>query len=272
MQSITDKNNFIKYLYCAFGHIAYTYVCTVTIYKHHIGLLTGILIIFFALLYSIHLTETQLLAETSVPVAFPYKNIALTFDDGPYGNSTQQVLDILKNNDVKATFFIVGKNAEHYPSQVIAEVADGHIIGNHSYNHAHLGHVPLSQLKNNLQQAERVIQSLTGLRPHLFRAPYGDTSPSAIKEIQHEGYVVVGWTVDPNDWNDNKMSSDAIIQYVITHARQNSIVLLHDGRDTQVNYSRDNMIGALPQIIIRLKQHGYRFVTADKILNQKPYY
>jgi peptidoglycan/xylan/chitin deacetylase (PgdA/CDA1 family) len=241
-------------------------------HKHHIGLFIAIGIVFFGVLYDIHFTEQQLLAAVPVPVTFPYKNIALTFDDGPYGNATQQVIDILKKNNIKATFFIVGKNAEHYPSQVKQEVADGHVIGNHSYDHSHtLSRMPVAQLKNNIDHTEQILMTLTGLQPRLFRAPYGDTSPGMIKELQREGYVIVDWNVDPNDWNQNN-TSEVIVQYVVSHARKNSIVLLHDGRDTRPNYSRDNMLNALPQIITKLQQHGYTFVTVDKILNQKPYH
>jgi peptidoglycan/xylan/chitin deacetylase (PgdA/CDA1 family) len=212
------------------------------LHKHPIGLLVEIIILFFGILYAIHFNEQRLLKRLPVPVAFPYKTIALTFDDGPYGNSTQQVLAILKNNDVKATFFIVGKNAEHYPSQVKQEVAEGYVIGNHTYDHAHAGHLPLAQLKDTVRHAEQILISLTGLRPRLFRAPYGDTSPAMLNELHHEGYVIVDWNVDPNDWNNDIVNTDMIVQYVVTHAHNNSIVLLHDGRDTQVNYSRDNML------------------------------
>jgi peptidoglycan/xylan/chitin deacetylase (PgdA/CDA1 family) len=171
------------------------------------------------------------------------KDIALTFDDGPYGKPTQQILDILEKENIHATFFVVGKNALKYPDLVKREIIDGNEIANHSFDHSeYLATMSSEDLKINLAKAEKAIASVSGLYPQVFRAPYGSTSPAMLKEIGYEGYTVVGWDIDPNDWDYEKSPKEKIIKYVLDNAKPNAIVLLHDGRDIQINYPRDNTI------------------------------
>ncbi len=199
------------------------------------------------------------------------KLVALTFDDGPYGSTTDAILNILEQKRVLATFFIIGKNAELYPEQVKREVADGDIVGNHSYSHSHdLPIMASSTLRADMTHAQAIIIHEASVQPHFFRAPYGSTTPQMIQEIQNEGYVFVGWDVDPNDWN-NANSSAAIISYVESKVKPNDILLFHDGHEEGTTYSRDNTIQALPIVIDGLKKQGYTFVTVDKLLHTSAY-
>ena len=210
------------------------------------------------------------------------KRIALTFDDGPYGTSTAQILSILEREHVLATFFLIGKNVVQHPDQVRREVIDGDVIGNHSYSHSRLLPVmATSTLHDDISQAQSVIMQATSLQPdtlhipqlfripHLFRPPYSSTSPGMIKEIKSEGYVFAGWSIDPKDW-DNNNSSGTVVSNVLNYAKPDGIIIMHDGHEYGTDYSRENTIEALPIIIESLKKEGYQFVTIDKILGVKP--
>lgn len=197
--------------------------------------------------------------------------IALTFDDGPYGTPTNQILDILKEKNVKATFFVVGKNVEKYPEIAIRELVEGHVVGNHSYDHAHMGEYSADQLDTNLQKSEKVIVQTIGVAPALFRAPYGMTSPTMITDLSEEKFTYVGWNEDPDDWDFTDQPSDKVLKDVLQHARPDGVIILHDGRDVQVNYPRSNTISALPYIIDHLRNRGYTFITVDTMLNIAPY-
>lgn len=205
-------------------------------------------------------------SSAPLPLAVPAKEVALTFDDGPYGTSTQQVLDILEQEHVHATFFLVGKNVEKYPALAKEIVADGNMIGNHTYDHPKdLTKMSLSRMRKELSGAEAAIASTTGVHATLFRPPYGNLTKKLRARIQKEGYTIVMWNVDPTDWDYTHSSSTVIEQNVLHHLMPHIILLLHDGRDIHVGYPRDNMVTALPLIIKDLKQHGYTFVSADKL-------
>ena len=193
------------------------------------------------------------------------KEIALTFDDGPYGTATADVLSILEREKVHATFFLIGKNVDEYPELAKREVADGDLIGNHSYDHsAKLSSLSAKAFELNLLHTELSIASSTNVSPTIFRPPYGLMSDTMRQVLSKDGFHSYLWTVDMEDWNHN-VSSAAIIKGVLEQVRPGSIVLFHDGRDTHVGYPRDNLINALEPIIDDLKSDGYTFVTVDKL-------
>jgi chitin deacetylase len=206
-----------------------------------------------------------LAAETTAPST---KEIALTFDDGPYGTSTAEVLNILEKEQVHATFFLIGKNVDEYPALAQREVADGDLIGNHSYDHSMtLASLSPIAFELNLLQAQLSIASTTGVFPKIFRPPYGLLSGTMRRILSKDGFQIDMWTIDTEDWNYQKSPSATIIKDVLTQAKSNSVILFHDGRDTKVGYPRDNLITALPVIIDDLKQDGYTFVTIDKLIS-----
>lgn len=196
----------------------------------------------------------------------PVKEVALTFDDGPYGTSTQQVLDILEKEGVHGTFFLIGQNVEHYPSLAKEIVQDGNVVGNHTYDHPkNLTSMPLHQVQEELSKTERAIASTTGVSTNFFRPPYGNLTKKLKREIIKEGYTIQLWNVDPRDWDYASSTSLVIEQHILSHLKTHMVIVLHDGRDTQIGYPRDNLIGALPIIIENLKRLGYRFVTVDAL-------
>lgn len=203
----------------------------------------------------------------------PDKTIALTFDDGPYGTSTEKILDILKSEGIHATFFLIGKNVEKFPALAREIIADGNVIGNHSYDHSkNLSSLTTNDFEQNLENSEQAIFANTGLKPKLFRPPYGRTSTNMLFLLKADGYTNVMWNIEARDWDFYNSSAQNIFQTIVSQARPNAIILLHDGRDVLINYPRDNTVQALPKIIESLKKQGYTFVTVDKILNKKPYW
>ena len=192
--------------------------------------------------------------------------VALTFDDGPDPKWTPKILDILKAENVKAAFFLVGANAEKYPDLVRRIVAEGHEIGNHTYYHPNLAECWPEHIRLELNATQLLLETITGRSTTLFRPPYlADTSPSKITELtplqlaQELGYLVVLENIDPQDWA--RPGADVILQRVKQQRRDGSIILLHDaGGD------RAQTVEALPQILDYLKTRGDSVVLISTLL------
>jgi cellulose synthase/poly-beta-1,6-N-acetylglucosamine synthase-like glycosyltransferase/peptidoglycan/xylan/chitin deacetylase (PgdA/CDA1 family)/spore germination protein YaaH len=193
--------------------------------------------------------------------------LALTFDDGPDPEWTPQILDILKAKHVKATFFIIGENAEAYPQIVQRMVEEGHDVGNHTFTHPNLADTPGPAVVLELNATQRLFQALTGRTLRLFRPPYlGDAEPSdegdlrPVELAQSLGYMTIGMHVDPVDWE--LPGVPAILHRVLAavHSKnpdiRGNILLFHDaGGD------RSQTVAALPLVIDALRAQGYHFVT-----------
>jgi len=197
--------------------------------------------------------------------------VALTFDDGPDEKWTPQILDILKRENVRASFFVIGGNGQANPELVKRLVAEGHDIGNHTFTHPNLGEVPGEITVLELNATQRLIESLTGRSTRLFRAPYfGDAEPTSPDEVEPAarakelGYIIVGLRVDPDDWA--LPGADAIVQRTVDGLtnpdpdRRGQVVLLHDGGG-----DRSQTVAALPTLIRELRRRGYRFVTVSEL-------
>jgi len=209
-------------------------------------------------------------AGTVLPVK---KEIALTFDDGPYGEPTIEILDILKKEKINATFFVLGENVKKYHAITKEIVLNGNVIGNHTYDHPkNLATMASSDFDSELSKTENDIYLLDNVKPKLFRAPYGLTSPEMLNELKKDNYTLVRWNIDTKDWNYSKATPSLIEKGVLQKAKPNAIILFHDGRDTHIDYPRDNLIKALPDTIDELRKEGYTFVTVDNLLNKKAYY
>lgn len=199
--------------------------------------------------------------------------VALTFDDGPDPTWTPKILDLLKAEQVPATFFVIGENGQANPQLIKRIVAEGHDIGNHSYTHPNLGELPAKVTDLELNATQRLIESLTGRSTTLFRAPYfGDAEPTTPDEVdpivraRQLGYLTVGLHVDPDDWA--KPNADAIVARTVegvtarapNDTGHGQVVLLHDGGG-----DRQQTLQALPRIIHELRARGYRFVTVSEL-------
>jgi cellulose synthase/poly-beta-1,6-N-acetylglucosamine synthase-like glycosyltransferase/peptidoglycan/xylan/chitin deacetylase (PgdA/CDA1 family)/spore germination protein YaaH len=192
--------------------------------------------------------------------------ISITFDDGPDPRWTPEILDILKAAQVKATFFLVGVNAERYPALVRRMVDEGHEIGNHTYYHPNLALCWPEHVRLELNATQLLIESITDRATTLFRPPYAaDTSPSRLEELvplqiaQDLNYLVVLENIDPQDWA--RPGTDIIVQRVKQQRRDGNIILLHDaGGD------RSQTVAALPQILDWLHTRGDTVVPLSKLL------
>ena len=190
--------------------------------------------------------------------------VALTFDDGPDPRFTPQVLDVLNQHNVKATFFLMGARADKYPELVRRIVEEGHIIGNHTYWHPNLVEEgDIATLETELLRASDTIENLAGYRPKLFRAPYGFLYNELVERVAELNYTIVGWSADSLDWQE---SPPNVIAYnVLSNTEPGAIILMHDGGEWDAD--RTVTIEALNIIIPTLKEQGIEFTTVPDLLN-----
>jgi len=186
------------------------------------------------------------------------KVVALTIDDGPHYKTTPMILDILKEKDVKATFFVLGKNAEKNLQIVVREVAEGHEIASHGYSHRKFNRLSVREIQEEIEKTERILLQ-AAVKPKFFRPPYGAYNNRMVSTVKDKGYTTVLWSVDSNDWR--LLSVDKMVKNVVDAVSPGKIILVHDGQ-----YPLPT-IAALPTIIDRLHEQGYEFVTVSELLN-----
>jgi peptidoglycan-N-acetylglucosamine deacetylase len=190
------------------------------------------------------------------------KVIALTLDDGPWPNTTLQMLDILKQNDVKATFFWVGQTLQAHPEIAKRVVAEGHAIGNHTWHHWYR-RMDQATAKSEIERTNELIYKTTGVKTTLFRPPGGVLNNGLAAYAKSQKYTVLMWSQTSAD-TDPRAKSQVFVKNVLRDAKPGSIVLMHDGGG-----DRKRTVQALPEIISKLKQQGYRFVTVPELLEMQ---
>ncbi|EOT24533.1 hypothetical protein C805_02745 [Eubacterium sp. 14-2] len=181
------------------------------------------------------------------------KKIALTFDDGPHPQYTPEMLEALKERNVKATFFLLGEEVEKYPEIVKQIQEEGHLIGNHSYKHEQLSKLPMEQACSQVTRTNELIYAITGVYPSYLRPPFGDWHEKLDGEVN---MVEVLWDVDTLDWSSQNHSN--IVNRAMKNLHENDIILMHDGYETSVT--------AAMEIIDTLQSQGYEFVTVDELI------
>ncbi|MEW9697782.1 polysaccharide deacetylase family protein [Paenibacillus sp. SI8] len=191
------------------------------------------------------------------------KKVALTFDDGPDTRFTPKVLDVLKANQVKATFFLLGSQSSAYPDIVRRIVKEGHIIGNHSYSHANLPKLTADSFQSQIESTESVLQGLIGYAPKLIRPPYGAINEEQVRWMADHHYLIVNWNVDSLDWKSLK--SDQVLHNIMQQMKPGSIILQHSGGADSQDLS--GTVQALGPLISKLKAAGYSFVTVPDLLH-----
>ena len=179
--------------------------------------------------------------------------VALTFDDGPSQYWTKGLLDGLKERNVKATFFLIGANVEGRESLVERMVAEGHLIGNHTYSHVQLTTVSSAEACREIDQANQVLSETVGEVIHYIRPPFGSWQEGLDSLVDMQ---VVLWTVDPQDWK--VQNTKIIVENVLSQVKDGDIILLHDVYKESVE--------AAFQIIDTLQAKGYEFVRVDELL------
>ena len=187
------------------------------------------------------------------------KVIALGIDDGPWPKTTLEMLDILKQNDVKVTFFWVGQALQANPDLAKREVAEGHAIGNHTWHHWYR-RMDEATAKSEIDRTADLIYKTTGVKTALFRPPGGVLNNGLAAYAKSQKDAVIMWSLTSAD-TDPHAKPQAFVNNVLKGAKPGSIVLMHDGGG-----DRHRTIEALPQIISGLKEQGYRFVTIPELL------
>ncbi|MBE9609352.1 polysaccharide deacetylase family protein [Chitinilyticum piscinae] len=198
------------------------------------------------------------------------KVIALTFDDGP-SQFTPELLDVLKKHQVKATFFVLGKSVERSPELVKRAQAEGHTIGNHSWDHPNLSEMQGDAYwDKQLKPTQDALKKLLGFEPALMRPPYGFLTDAQVADLGKRKMKAILWSVASDDWflihTMTQGSAQAIGKQVQQYAHPGAIVLAHDAGGR----TRQPTIEAMDALIPELKKQGYRFVTVDQLLGVKP--
>jgi polysaccharide deacetylase family sporulation protein PdaB len=238
------------------------------LYKKGIGLLT--LTLLFAIITVSFINSQGVVsifarADRLLPVYrvnTPEKKVAISFDAAWGADKTPELLEILKENNIKTTFFLVGFWVKDYPEMAKRIVVEGHEIGNHSSTHPNMGGLSEEKILNELTQTHKIIKDYTGYEAKLFRPPFGDYSNRLIKTCRDFGYEVIQWDVDSLDWKD--LSASAITDRVVKRVKPGSIVLFHNnGKHTA---------DALPGILQAFKEEGFSVVPISELLLKGNYY
>lgn len=178
--------------------------------------------------------------------------IHLTYDDGPNGTYTPQILDLLASYGARATFFTIGQRVPSFPGVAQRIVNEGHRIGNHSWSHPSLAGLSRESFDAQMRQSQQAIASATGRAPSCMRPPYGAMDGNTRARAADHGLSVKLWDIDTNDWR--RPGADVIAQRVISNARPGAIVLMHDG-----GASKEQTVAATRTILAELSAQGYSF-------------
>ncbi|MBD5634067.1 MAG: polysaccharide deacetylase family protein [Candidatus Eremiobacteraeota bacterium] len=216
----------------------------------------------------------QLFGKTLVRGAPTTREVALTFDDGPNPPYTDEILDVLRRERARATFFVVGRAVVAYPQTARRIVREGHAIGNHTWDHAHLIVESDAAMRGELERTSAAILRVTGVRTDLMRPPFGARDFAVIAEAHKLGYRVVMWSVPlPRDWEQPGVAT--IVSRIVDNVQDGSIIVLHDGnrgvlcsghRVSPRVCDRSQEVGATRAIVATLQRRGYRFVTIPQLI------
>lgn len=235
--------------------------------------IANLFLVFILVVFSIVYTRWQGLKvlgaylnnEKMMPVycvEVPDKRVALTFD-GAWGDQyTQDILDVLKRYNIKATFFLTGSWIDKYTGITENIYKGGHEIGNHSTTHVDLTKLPKHAVVSEIKDTESKIINITGKSAKLFRVPFGEYNNNVITTARNEGCSIIQWDVSSDDWRD--ISEQDIFQKVTSEVGGGSIILFHN--------NVKNTPQALTGIIEKLREEGYKFVTVSELLLKENYY
>lgn len=202
--------------------------------------------------------QAKTIKDAPVPVS--EKVIALTFDDGPWPETTEQILATLKQENVKATFYMVGQPLKSFPEIGKKVLADGHVIANHTLHHWYKQMSPLVA-QREIEDTAKIIKEVLNVETDYFRPPGGVLTNGLVAYAETQNQSVNMWSVDSGDSNPKRPSSEAILATILAGATPGGIVLMHDGGGSHGNTAK-----AVPQIIANLRAQGYKFVTITELL------
>jgi peptidoglycan/xylan/chitin deacetylase (PgdA/CDA1 family) len=234
------------------------------------GLLLGFVTALGLTVYSACIPRSNAFGHTVWNVPTSRRVVALTFDDGPNSRCTPRILEILRQEHVHATFFLIGSNVRREPEVAAAIVRDGNVVGNHSDSHPYgFAWRSTSFLSAELAGAEKSVEAATGVYPRFFRPPNGLRSPWLMQTLKRDSLTAITWDDAAGDWDP--MAPDEIVRRTVARAHPGSIILLHDGMNLQLHPDQTQTVEALPGIIRELRSQGYEFVTVPELLGRAPY-
>jgi peptidoglycan/xylan/chitin deacetylase (PgdA/CDA1 family) len=220
----------------------------------------------------------QLFGQTLVSGPADRRVVALTYDDGPNPPYTDEILEVLRAEHVRATFFVVGRAVAAYPGVVKREADDGNAIGNHTWSHGHLVLYDAGGLRRTLERTDAAIYAATKRHTRIMRPPFGSRDWLVLEEVRKLGYTPVMWSVPlANDWE--YPPAHVIASRVLRYAHDGAIIALHDGNRGIVctgahvsprTCDRSADVEATRLIVETLKREGYRFVTIPELLRMQP--
>lgn len=190
------------------------------------------------------------------------KKVAFSFDACWGASYTPALLEILKENNIKTTFFLTGFWVEKYPEIVKKIAEEGHEIGNHTYSHPHLNSLSEEQIKIELEKVGNMIFELTEQKPYLFRPPFGEYSNKVITTAQRCNYQTIQWSIDSLDWKE--LGKEPMVQRVTENLHPGAIILFHNNGTFTAE--------ALPEIINFVKGEGYEIIPISELLYKENYY
>ena len=198
---------------------------------------------------------TPAISYSAVHVQGPF--IAMTFDDGPSDKLTPELLDILAQHHIHATFFVIGQNVVEHPEVLQRALREGHEIGNHSWSHPAFAKMADARVRAELQKTDDAIKQAIGQRPTLMRPPYGSITNRQKQWINQEfGYRIILWDVDPLDWK--RPGPNVVTNRIVRQTRPGSIILSHD--------IHPGTIKAMPETFSQLEAKGFKFVTVSELI------
>ena len=219
------------------------------------------------LYYACSWPASQVLGPALVRGPAEGRRVALTFDDGPAEPFTGEILDILRERRVPATFFCCGKNVERHPSLVRRMEAEGHAVGNHTYSHPLFYLKRRSLIESELDRTQDLIQKAIGQLPRLFRPPYGVRWFGLFPALRARGLSDVQWSDTGYDWIRRNRPSD-IARKALARLAPGAVILLHDGREPRAPGEVDASatVAALPAILEGARAAGFTFASLDEFL------
>ena len=192
------------------------------------------------------------------------KKIALTFDDGPNKTSLPKILDLLKSENIKASFFLIGKNIADKKLQVERVHNEGHLVLNHSYTHSNFDKASKELMISEIEKTNNVINDILGVAPKLYRPPYGIITKDIKLAVKNLGMNIVLWNIDGGDWNSER-SLDYVVNTQKKETKNGSIILMHTQPNKEMSYE------ALNILISYYRTQGYEFVKLDELLGIESY-
>jgi peptidoglycan/xylan/chitin deacetylase (PgdA/CDA1 family) len=199
------------------------------------------------------------------------KRVAITFDDGPSKPCTEELLDAMGELNVKTTLFCVGVNVQWHPDLVKRAFDEGHIIGNHSYEHSRKAGLRLGDDGRHIDRSADIIESVIGCRPQLYRPPWGWLTPWEGRRLDQRGYTVVGWDVYTLDWKWPEPDGAAVAEDAFRKTQPGSILLFHDANAGVREWHKKQTTRAIQHVVPMLRDAGYEIVTAAELLNVPAY-